>query len=388
MVFIYSGGCSSNWAEGRTVINFLEANGHKIVDSMEKANVILFNACSVDESAEKKGLEKIRAIIEGNFEACLIIMGCVQQRMLLGIPMNTIVIPSKELKRFNDVFEHQTPIEAIPASNDIQAPAHWTMIERYVPKSAEAFFKVFKQTKQEIEVLENLKDEAWLITTSTGCLGKCSYCGIKKNRGTLKSFPAEKLVKEFRNGLALGKTYFKIWGDDVGCYGRDIGTDLAELLKAFLAIEREFHLEVLAANPTPFLEIFDKLLPLLRDKRVDRLVIPAQSGSQKILKAMNRDIDLETLFEKIDQLRLEASHLSLITHYIVGFPGETEIDFQKTIAFAHRTKLYQCLILKFDAKEGTLAAKMKNQISEDVKEKRKEVLTEICRQGVNLGTIY
>lgn len=389
-VFIYSGGCSSNWAEGRTVINFLEANGHRIVDSIEGADIVIFNACSFDE-AEKRGTAKIRAIVEQKLDARLIMMGCVQKRMLANLPADTIVIPPKDIVRFNVYFTHLIPIEEIPPSNDIQAPGHWVMIERYVSGSPAPFFEAFKGIDQEIEVLPNLKDEAWLITTSVGCLGNCSYCGIRKNRGALKSFPIEKLLKEFHHGLSLGKSYFKIWGVDVGYYGKDIGTDLAELLESILRIDREFQLEILAANPRAFMELFDKLLPVLKDQRIDRLVIPVQSGSRKILKAMNRGIDPAIFIEKINQLRAEAPWITILTHYIVGFPGETDADFGETILLMHRAKLYHCLINKFDAKEDTLAARMEDQIVDEIKEVRKEVLQEICRRGVEKyfpGTVY
>jgi len=380
-VFIYSGGCTSNWLDGQQIMDFLTANGHKIVHEPKEADVVVVNTCSVDEIAERGSFKKIDALKNINPKAKIIISGCLPEATDKEIS-NAVCLPPKKLEEFDSIFDHPNKsILDFERPTKVNAPPYWTSIEKYFSGDAESFKKIFGFKDEEIEYMTGLNENAFIIETNQGCLGNCSYCAIRRSRGDLKSISLKRAVESFKVGLDRGYKDFKIWGDDVGDYGKDIGTDLSVLLVEFLKNKRDFKLEVLATNPNSFLELYDKLLPSLKDKRMDCLNITVQSGSEKILEAMHRKIDMKLLTEKIKNLRKEAPHLNLRSHYMVGFPGETKEDFEETIKFMFETKIFQGLIFEFDAKPGTEAAQMKNQVPDEIKKERRALIEAISKWG-------
>lgn len=380
-VFIYSGGCTSNWLDGQQIMDFLTVNGHHIVHEPSDADVVIVNTCSVDEIAEEGSFKKIDALKNINPNAKVVIAGCLPEATDKEIS-NAVCIPPKNMGQFDSIFDHPNKsISELERPTKVEAPAYWTSIEKYFSGDAESFKKTFGFKDEEIEYMTGLNEKAFIIETNQGCLGNCSYCAIKRSRGHLKSISLKRATESFKIGLEKGFKDFKIWGDDVGDYGKDIGTDLSVLLAEFLKNEGDFKLEVLAANPKRFIELYDKLLPSLKDKRLDCLNITVQSGSERLLEAMNRKIDVMALIEKIRNLREEAPHLNLRSHYMVGFPGETKEDFEETIKFIFDTKIFQGLIFEFDAKPGTEAAQMENQVPDGIKKERKSLIEAIMKWG-------
>jgi MiaB/RimO family radical SAM methylthiotransferase len=382
-VFMYSGGCTSNWLDGQQLMDFLTVNNHQIVHDPRIADTIIFNTCSVDKIAEEGSLKKIDALIKINPEARVIITGCIPINMKNKIP-GSVCISARNMREFNSIFDHPNKsLLDIKRPSKVDAPPYWTSIEKYFTGDADSFKEIFGFKDKEIEFMTGLNEKAFIIEISQGCLGNCSFCAIKRYRGGLKSISLEKAMESFKVGLGRGYRNFKIWGDDVGDYGKDIGIDLSVLLAKLLKIKGDFKLEVLATNPKSFLELYDKLLPSLMDKRMECLNITVQSGSERVLKKMNREIDIKLLVERINDLKKKCPHLILRSHYMVGFPGESKEDFEETIKFIFATKIFQGLVFEFDLKQETKAALMKDHIPAEIRKERRQLLEAISRWGAS-----
>jgi MiaB-like tRNA modifying enzyme len=217
-----------------------------------------------------------------------------------------------------------------------------------------------------------------IIPVSTGCLSACSFCGTKIARGNLKSFPVKEINERFRKELAHKK---EIWitSQDNGCYGFDIGTSIAVLLKELLSNSGKFRIRLGMANPQYLEEYFNELMQLFEDERMYRFLhLPVQSGSNRILKAMKRNYSAEYYESLVKKIRFHFPDMAFSTDVIVGFPGEKEKDFQKTVELLSRTKPDVVNISMYGQRPFTPASKMPGQLHGREKKRRSRILTKLC----------
>ncbi len=386
-VYVYSGGCSSNLLSGEQMINYLEANDYSITESPKEANYIIVNTCAVDKISEDRSINVIDNLKKQNPNARVVIAGClpsINKKRIAEVGNIGTFGPKNIKDGMESIFDPKNiGFEYVKKPNIITHHPSWNIIERYnafdengITKSQELGF-----LKDGVENIEGYDENAFNIQISQGCRGSCSYCAIKKAIGPLKSESLGDIISLFENGVSLGYDNFKIWADDLGVYGQDIGTNFATLLGEMIKVEGEYKLELLCTNPNDFLKQYDRLLPSLRDRRVDCLNISLQSGSERVLKNMNRSLDVDEFIETIKDLRQKAPHLEIRSHYMSGFPGENWKDFFQTIDVMYRTKIYKGLFLEFDPKPDTPACDMPNQISLRVKNLRRAILENIGKIG-------
>jgi len=357
-VYIYSNGCSSNMLDGERMAQYFELNGYAPTADPSTADIIVVNTCAFEAASEADSIAKIKEL-QANRKARMVVSGClpaVNKQRLDQVFQGDTFIPKNEETwgRLDDIIQARVSIAEV---KDPSVLSHrwpdWKLIGKY---------KAFKENPEH-KAITGYDENVYHIRISSGCTGKCSFCAIRFARGCIKSRSVEEIVAIFREGLQKGFRSFKIWGDDVGDYGLDINTDLSVLLKEILKIQEDFTLEVLATNPRRFLELYDVLLPSLEDKRLKWLNISVQSGSEKILKLMKREIDIEALTRALKDLKKRAPHLIIRAHYIVGFPSEGWRDFFSTMMITFKTHIYKFIVLKFDPKPNTEAAMLPNQIS-------------------------
>ena len=226
-------------------------------------------------------------------------------------------------------------------------------------------------------------NETWCILTSVGCLGNCSYCAIKFSKGKLKSRPFADILQEARQGVNAGYKWLSLIADDNGVYGRDIGTNLAALLKEVSEIEGDFNILIDSLSPNHLIETFDDLMAVFQKGKIRRICLTVQHVSPRILSSMNRYYDVYVLKQRLATLTTALPDLILDSHFIVGYPNETEEEFDQLISFARwlfelspKNTFKQ---FAFSANPGTAAAQLEWQLSSRLIGKRMRKLNRLQR---------
>ncbi len=357
-VYIYSNGCSSNMLDGERISRYFGLNGYSFTHVPDTADIIVVNTCAFESRSERDSLEKIKEL-QKHKHARMIVCGClpaINKYKLDEVYNGDYFIPRDEENwgRLDEIIHPEVPI------TEIKDPS--TLSHRWKDWKLIGVYRAFKEN-QDCKPIKGYDEDMYHIRISSGCSGSCSFCGIRFARGYIRSKPVEEITDNIMQGLKQGYKFFKVWGDDVGDYGVDVNTNLSVLLSEILKIKGDFKLEVLAMNPKRFLELYESLAPILEDPRVKWLNISIQSGSRKILKLMNRGIDLYALTSALKNLKKRAPHLIVRAHYIVGFPQEGWRDFLSTMIFTFRVRIFKYLVWTYDPKPNTQAAEMPGQAS-------------------------
>jgi MiaB/RimO family radical SAM methylthiotransferase len=210
------------------------------------------------------------------------------------------------------------------------------------------------------------------IRIADGCLFSCSYCCIRFATGKLKSKSIEDIVEEFEKGLKEGHKIFQLVCEDVGCYGLDIGTTFPALLRQLLAIEGDYQILLIDFGGHWLVKYYDELLQLFTDHpaKIRELYVSLQSGSQKILNAMKRPEKGIEVRAKLKELKRKLPHLTLRTTVIIGFPGETEEDYRKTVEAVTEIDFSVVELNKYTDRPGTASSKMEKKIPQEIIDRR------------------
>jgi tRNA A37 methylthiotransferase MiaB len=223
------------------------------------------------------------------------------------------------------------------------------------------------------------------IRISWGCNSNCSYCGIKKAIGSHKSKPLDHCIQEFKNGLNKGYQHFALNADDVGAYGRDIGSSFPELLDKMTAISGLYRISIANLSPRWLIRYNEDLQKIIKRQKIIRLGVPIQSGSNRILKLMNRFHDTGKILQALLQLKDIFPKLSLHTHIIIGFPTETEEDFYETLSFIKTSNYSAGQVIPYSCKTGSEAEQLEPKITKAMIAKRmKKAKRYFKKEGYNI----
>lgn len=217
-----------------------------------------------------------------------------------------------------------------------------------------------------------------IVNIEEGCLDACAYCSTRLVKGHLRSYPAKDIVQQVRNLVNDGCVEIQLTGQDCGCYGFDTGTNLAELVQQILAeVQGNYKMRLGMGNPRHILRYLDSLLECFNDERVYKFIhLPVQSGSNSVLKAMNRKHNVEDYIELANAFNSKFPLFTLSTDLIVGFPEESERDFQDTLNVLQKTRPTVCNITRFVARPNTPAYNMAGAVPDEVKHIRSATLAE------------
>lgn len=341
-VYIETYGCSANQAHSETMESSLAANGFRVVKNIEKADVIVINTCVVKSPTENKIRERIRFFVRGYPNKKLVIAGCASDvGMFRKIAPDALFLSSHR-------------------SKDI----------------AKLLSEAVRKTDKKIR-----KNPLIGITEiASGCLGSCAYCIVKLARGDLKSRKAKEITREVENSLKEGCKEIWITSQDCGCYGLDIGRNLAELLKEVVKIKGDFRIRVGMMNPTHIKPILNELIEIYKHPKVYKFIhIPVQSGSDHTLLRMKRGYETKDFERIVKEFRKSLPNITLSTDIIVGFPGERENDFKETFGLIKRTRPDIVNLSKFGARPKTEAARMK-QVDNKITKGRSKRLADLVRK--------
>ena len=347
-------GCKVNTYESNVMSDILENEGYTKTD--ENADVVIINTCSVTNTADVKSKKIIRQMIRKNSNAYVIVTGCLSQvkaEEIFNIEGVNLVIGNKNKSKILDYIKNKE-----------------NKIDIYDLSS----------TKFETMKLNNFNKTRAFVKIQDGCNNFCSYCIIPYTRGNVRSKDKKDVLTEIETLVKKGHKEIVLTGIHTGNYGVEFEDyDFADLLKDIVKIKG---LERLRISSIEMNEINDRVLDVIKnnDILVDHMHIPLQSGSDTILKLMNRKYNLEQFKNKIETLRKIRKDMSITTDVIVGFPYETEELFNETINFIKQINFSRLHVFPYSKREGTKAATFDNQIDEETKKERVRTLLKLSKE--------
>jgi threonylcarbamoyladenosine tRNA methylthiotransferase MtaB len=341
-------GCKVNAYESECIEEDFKNHGYEVVSDTNDADVIVVNTCTVTNQADAKSRKIIRGARK-NENACLVVCGCSSQQhkdSLFELGVDILLGTTGKTKIYNLVNEWLENKEKISLFDDV----------RYVD---------FEKTN--INDMDG-KTRAF-VKIQDGCNNFCSYCIIPFVRGRVRSKAYDVAVNEINTLANNGYKEVVLTGIHTGHYGEDGKTSFSELLSEIVKIKKLKRLRISSIEIT---ELNDDFLDVLRNNLVivDHLHIPLQAGSDKVLKEMNRKYDKAYYLNKINEIRMIRPNISITTDVIVGFPGETEEEFNETCEFCREIGFSKIHVFPYSRRTGTKADLMPNQIDERIKKER------------------
>ena len=381
-IFIFTNGCPENRIDGARVEKFLKENSYQITYNFLEADVIIFNACKTIGSIDIiKDLKKNKKPLTE-----LIVYGCFPKihKEELNNLYQGVSFGSDEVEYFNEIFK-PTKIQAqdvyanyvLPRVSSLKHKKH--LFHKGIPEPKQIIPKIKrkierktidKKYRQIQETVSVFHYNSFLIKVSTGCLNACSFCATHFARGKVKSKAIDNVVSEFQEGLSKGYSEFGLIGTDLGSYGRDLGTNLAELLENLLRKEGDYQIRLRNIQPRFLIEMMPMLIDIFKTGKIPNLESAVQSGNNRILKLMRRGHNIEDYKKAMQTIKKEVPDLKIRTQMIVGFPSETEEEFQDTVRLLDKIEFNYVEVYGFVVYPNTDASMMKDKLPKEVIEKR------------------
>ena len=355
-------GCKVNAYETEAMEELLQTAGYDIVPFTEQADVYVVNTCSVTNMAERKSRQMLHRAKKLNPEAVVVATGCYVQ-------------VSEEEARAD------AAVDLVLGNNQ----------KRQIVTALDAYFEgrtfddvladVEKEQYEELEVSTVLEHTRAFVKVQDGCNQFCSYCIIPYARGRVRSRRMENVIAEIKRLAESGIQEVVLTGIHLSSYGREIDGEshLIELIEAIHPIDGISRIRLGSLEPRIITEEFVGRLKKLH-KVCPHFHLSLQSGCEETLKRMNRHYTPEEYYEKCKLLRAAFENPAITTDVIVGFPGETDEEFDKTRQFLEKVHFYEMHIFRYSRRKGTRADKMENQIPEETKAQRSSVLSSLESQ--------
>ena len=363
-------GCQMNARDSEKILGILQMIGYEETDQ-EEADLVLYNTCTVRENANLKvygHLGQLKRYKKKNPEMLTMLCGCMMQEQTVVDKIKTsyrnvdIIFGTHNIFKFAELL----------AMRVFDTSAKKRMI-----------VDVWKDTDAIVEELPIERKYSFKsgVNIMFGCNNFCSYCIVPYVRGREKSREPEAIVEEIKALVADGVTEVMLLGQNVNSYGKTLEhpVTFAQLLKQVEAIEGLKRIRFMTSHPK---DLSDELIQTMAESKkvCPHLPLPMQSGSSRILKIMNRRYDKEKYLELVSKIRKAVPDISLTTDIIVGFPGETEEDFQDTLDVVEKCDFDSAFTFIYSKRSGTPAAKMENQVPEDVVKDRFDRLLALVQE--------
>lgn len=355
-VAIYTLGCKVNLYESEVIMNSFKKSGYEIVDFEDDADIVIINTCTVTNTSDKKSRNIIRQAVKKHENAVIVVMGCYSQ------------VRSADIKEIDgvDIIIGNTKKSKVVS-----------LVEEYL-KNKKSITEIDNIMHTDFEAMEldtfETRTRAF-VKIQDGCNNFCSYCIIPYSRGNIRSKEKDNVVSEIKCLVKNGYKEVVLTGIHTGHYGKDkYDYDFSDLLSELCKIDNLKRIRISSIEIT---ELDSKFIDVLKNNKVivNHMHIPLQSGCDKTLKEMNRKYDTKYYLDKINLIRSIRPNISITTDLIVGFPNETEEDFNNTLSFLRKVKFSKIHVFPYSRRKGTKADLMDNQIDEQTKHKRvKEVI--------------
>ncbi|MGZ5601654.1 MAG: tRNA (N(6)-L-threonylcarbamoyladenosine(37)-C(2))-methylthiotransferase MtaB [Methylobacter sp.] len=360
-------GCRLNEAELETWAQAFQKSGHQITKQAEAAQLIVLNSCAVTQDAARKSRQLIRRIHRDNPQAKLVVSGCYatlnedEAASLLGVDL---IVSNKDKDQLVEKTLSELNMDSMP---------------------------VLSTEPGEISLFTRGRQRAF-VKVQDGCRYRCTFCIVTVARGEESSRPVQAVIDEINALHQQGITEVILTGVHLGGYGSDLGNNLSDLIKAILAETPLPRLRLGSLEPWElpgdFFELFNnpRLMPHLH--------LPLQSGSDTVLRRMARRCKTEEFTAIVSQLRAKIPHFNITTDIIVGFPGETEEEWQDSFNFIKKIGFGHIHIFTYSKREGTKAAGLPGQVNNEVKKQRSRQLHELAEEmkqaffESNVGNVF
>ncbi len=356
---------------GIDVENLFLANGF-IKTDVNNADYLVVNTCSFLKTKEEyfmSFIKKMSTDLADN--QTLVIIGClpsIRKDDLLKMHSNVVTF-GRDLNSIKEYFNF---------SKDISYKA--TTVCDKLPFKKEVLYNLNRFIFRSKHIEYRLKrDKVCYLQISSGCRGKCTYCS-EKFTTKLKSRPMDEILAAIKDGIDRGYKLFGLNSDDASAYGTDLGSSLDNLLSEVIKFDEDISFSIPEFNPNG---LTDTVIECLKDKKFLYITVPIQSGSQRILDVMKRPYQIDDVISKIKRVKKNNKKLKINTHVIVGFPGETEEDFNKTLEVIKLGLFDRVKVFMYNDRPNTVASSMSGKISNEEKLRRRNILLkEMKKQNI------
>ena len=365
-VAFYTLGCKVNQYETEAMLELFEKEGYEKAETEDYADVYVINTCTVTHMSDRKSRQYIRRMKKKNPDAIIAVVGCYSQvspEEILSIDEVNLVMGTNDRKKIVEEVKKIDASRKVSTVDDIM--------------KVKAF--------EEIEINKTNGKTRAFMKIQDGCDRYCSYCIIPYARGRVRSRDLESIVKEVENLAANGYKEVVLTGIHVASYGKDIKeTDikLLDVIKQINNIEGIERIRLSSVEPILFTDEFVEAVSAM-DKVCPHYHLSLQSGCDETLKRMKRRYTTEEYKAIVDRLRAAIPNVSITTDVIVGFPGETNEEFDKTYEFLKDIELTHMHVFKYSPRKGTPAATMENQVDPSTKHDRSEKLLQLNEENFN-----
>jgi tRNA-2-methylthio-N6-dimethylallyladenosine synthase len=361
-LYLTTYGCQMNEYDSERVAGLLKRSGYELTEEPGEADMVLLNTCAIREKAEDKvfsRLGQLSALKRQRPDLLIGVMGCMAQlwqgKIFDRAPQVDLVFGSAAVARVGELIERARATGG-PVLETGEAPLVKITAKPERPGQLKAF-----------------------VTVMEGCQKFCTFCVVPMTRGRERSHPPEAILAEVRELAASGVREVTLLGQTVNAYGRDLSpaTDLAALLELIDTVEGIERIRFTTSNPY---NLTPRLIRAIRDvpKVVEYLHLPLQSGSDRVLARMNRGYTAARYLELIDELKDTVPGIALSTDLIVGFPGETDEDFERTVDVVERVRYDNVFAFRYSRRPGTPASDMPDQVPDEVKARRNARILEVA----------
>ncbi|MDO5039963.1 tRNA (N6-isopentenyl adenosine(37)-C2)-methylthiotransferase MiaB, partial [Clostridium sp.] len=362
-------GCQMNEEDSEKLSGMLKRIGYTRTENKEEASIILFNTCCVRENAENKvfgNLGALKKLKEKNKDLIIGICGCMMQqkgmadKILSKFPYVNIIFGTHNAYKFPE-YLNRVKTEGVQVKEIFNKE---TDIVEGIPVDRESDVKAY-------------------VTIMYGCNNFCTYCIVPYVRGRERSRKPEEILKEIKDLVSKGYKEITLLGQNVNSYGKGLEEDIdfAKLLRMINEVEGLERVRFMTSHPKDLNE--DVILAIKEcDKLCEQIHLPVQSGSDRILKEMNRHYDRKHYMGLIEKIKKEIPDVTITTDIIVGFPGETEEDFEDTLSLVNEVKYDSAFTFIYSRRNHTPADKMDNQVPDSVKHERFNRLVDAVNKAV------
>jgi len=349
-VYVKSFGCPTNLADGEVIAGCLSEVGYDIVERAESADIIIYNTCAVKTPTENRMIDILRRGVPRGKR--LIVTGC---------------LPLINFERLKAQVRFDGVVSPAPGSKIVEAVRRVGRGEKVV--------MLMKNSKPDLGLPKiPVNSVTGIIPINYGCLGACSYCCVLLARGRLRSYQINEIVERVKRDLASGAKEIWLTSQDTACYGKDMATNLADLLRRICEIEGKFFIRVGMMTPNQALEILDDLIEAYNNEKIFKFLhLPVQSGDNEVLRLMNRFYTVEDFKRIVYSFRKEIPKITVATDVICGFPGENQVAFERTMELIKEIQPDVVNVSKFFPRPHTPAKKMKPLPPQEVKERSRRM---------------
>jgi MiaB-like tRNA modifying enzyme len=353
-IWVEAYGCSASFSDSEMISGLIVNGGHTLVNNSEESDLNVIVTCSVKDATAAKMVHRIK---ESNSKP-LVVAGCLpkaEQKTVEKFAENASLLGPNSIGKTLQVIKSTLDGQKIVALED-------TDISKIgLPKI-------------------RLNSAIGIVEIASGCMSECTFCQTKLSKGDLKSYRIGDIVRQVKTEISDGCNEVWLTSTDNGCYGLDIGADLPELVNTISEIDKNFFIRVGMMNPMYMPKIRDGLLKSFESNKVFKFLhVPVQSGSNKVLNDMKRGHTEQTFRDITQQFRRKFDKFTISTDIIVGFPTETEEDFEQTLKLLEDTKPDIVNLSRYSQRPGTDAAEM-NQIDVIEVKRRSKIVSELINK--------